>query len=326
MKLLDKTFAARLLSLGMFAALAGCNSVGGGTVADAAIGPNVTGPGADYPVTIGAPYAINGVTYTPADVLNYDEVGYVTLDDAGSSDVSGAHHTLPLPSYVEVTSLESGRTILVRLTRRGPTGGNELIGLSQGAVEQLGINPGTPVRVRRVNPPEQERAALRNGGRAPDRMETPASLVEVLRRKLPAGAAGSTSLAAANTTPTGPAGPVAVGTSPSAVVQPAAPPAAPTPNASPLPPLEPVASMPPEPKPAAATTAAAPVQGKGFGVQVAVFSTRERADRAAAALGGVVSETGKLFRVRTGPFASRKEAEASLANVKTAGYSDARIY
>lgn len=319
MKLLDKTFATGLLSLGILAALAGCSSVGGGSAfADAPIGPNVTGPGADYPVVIGAPYTINGVTYTPADVLNYDEVGYVTLDGASNSDTSGAHHTLPLPSYVEVTSLESGRTILVRLTRRGPTGGNELIGLSQGAVEQLGINPGTPVRVRRVNPPEQERAALRNGGRAPDRMETPASLVEVLRRKLPASAAGSTSLASANTAP---AGPVAVGTAPSAIEQPpvAVATPAPPPEATPLPTLEPVAT--PAPKPAANATT-----GSGFGVQVAVFSTRERADRAAAALGGVVSETGKLFRVRTGPFTSRKEAEASLAKVKAAGYSDARIY
>jgi len=206
-----------------------------------------------------------------------------------------------------VTSLESGRTILVRLTRRGPAGGNELIGLSQGAVEQLGISPGTPVRVRRVNPPEMERAALRTGGRAPDRMETPASLVEVLRRKLPNGAAGSTPLASANAALPAPALPTTLGELPAASVEPAPPPPPPASATAPT----------PAAKPTALAT--------GLTVQAATFSTRERADTAAKALGGEVIQAGKYFRLRTGPFASRKEAEASLAKVKAAGYSDARI-
>jgi len=306
---------ARLLPLGLFVALAGCGGFGGdGSMASAPVGPSVTGPGADYPVVIGDPFTVNGITYAPADVLNYDEVGYATLDGAGSADISGAHHTLPLPSYVEVTSLESGRTMLVRLTRRGPAGGNELIGLSQGAVAQLGITPGTAVRVRRVNPPELERAALRTGGRAPDRMETPASLVEVLRRKLPNGAAGSTPLASANAALPAPALPTTLGELPTASGEPVGPP-----PASATPPVPaPQSSVPtPTAKPTAPAT--------GFTVQAATFSTRERADTAAKALGGEVIQAGKYFRVRTGPFASRKEAEASLAKVKEAGYSDARI-
>lgn len=51
----------------------------------------------------------------------------------------------------------------------------------------------------------------------------------------------------------------------------------------------------------------------------------ERATSAAAALGGSVIPAGRFFRVRTGPFVTRGEAEASLANVHRAGYSDARI-
>jgi rare lipoprotein A len=61
-------------------------------------------------------------------------------------------------------------------------------------------------------------------------------------------------------------------------------------------------------------------------VQAGAFSTRERAQGVAKAIGGSVSPAGKLFRVRTGPFGSRKEAEASLAKVKAAGYRDAVIY
>ena len=60
-------------------------------------------------------------------------------------------------------------------------------------------------------------------------------------------------------------------------------------------------------------------------VQAAAFSTEERARRVAAELGGSFSQSGNLWRVRTGPFATRAEAEASLAFVRRAGYSDARI-
>ena len=69
----------------------------------------------------------------------------------------------------------------------------------------------------------------------------------------------------------------------------------------------------------------APAITDGFVVQAAAFSTEERATNAAAALGGQVTPSGRFFRVRTGPFATRAEAEASLANVRAAGYSDARI-
>lgn len=145
------------------------------------------GPAADYPVVVGAPFTIDGTTYTPADTMNYDAVGYASISgsNAGSA-ISGSHRTLPLPSYVEVTSLDSGRTILVRLERRGPMMGDRLVELTPAAADQLGIagNLRAPVRVRRVNPPETERAMLRTNQPAPLRMETPKSLLGVLMRKL----------------------------------------------------------------------------------------------------------------------------------------------
>lgn len=148
--------------------------------------PAANGPQADYPMVVGAPYNVGSTTYTPEDRLNYDEVGYVTADGDGGDAISGAHHTLPLPSYVEVTSLTTGRTILVRMERRGPMASDHLVALSAGALNQLGATPGTPVRVRRVVPPEEQRAVLRSGQAVPQRMDTPMSLVEVLKRKLPA--------------------------------------------------------------------------------------------------------------------------------------------
>ncbi len=334
-------------------ALAACGALGGdGPTADLASATlPANGPQADYPVTIGEPYTIGERTYRPADVLNYDEVGYVT--SGSGTGYTAAHHTLPYPSYVEVTSLETGRTILVRVERRGPMSSDHLLSLSPAAMAQLDARPDAPVRVRRVNAPEAQRALLRDGQAAPVRMDTPMGLVEVLRRRLPPE--GSASLATTVLTPDGPvqpaepapapdmAAPVRAEVMPStaaprplpalampAVIVPEEPSEAPAPVEeapesfaeafAPEPPAAPEAAAAPAPEPAAA-----PAITNGFLVQAAAFSTEERARRAATALGGHVEAFGNLYRVRTGPFATRQEAEASLANVRAAGYSDARI-
>jgi rare lipoprotein A len=292
--------------------------------------PPTNGPQADYPVVVGEPYTIDGTEYVPEDVLNYDRVGVVAADEAGGNAVSGAHHTLPLPSYIEVTSLDTGRTVLVRIERRGPMTGQELVALSPGAFDQLGVAPGAPVRVRRVNPPEDQRALLRAGQAAPLRMDTPMPLVEVLRRKLPGASPAPVQVAAA--TPAPQPMPVIAAASPR---EPAAP--APTDTAAPgplaLPPLDRVAETPSTTAtpsaiaaPMAVPARAARAADGDFIVQAAAFSTADRATRVADALGGEVSRSGRYFRVRTGPFATRSEAEASLAKVRAAGYRDARIF
>ncbi len=138
------------------------------------------GAQADYPVTLGAPFLVDGTLYTPNDTINYDEIGYATLDLSSGATVSIAHRTLPIPSYVELTALDSGRTILARVERRGPMQGPYIAGLSRGAATQLRAEEGTPIRARRVLPPESERAQLRNGAPASARADMPLSLVNVL--------------------------------------------------------------------------------------------------------------------------------------------------
>jgi rare lipoprotein A len=285
--------------------------------------PPANGPQADYPVVVGAPYTVDGTEYAPEDVLNYDRVGFVAADDAGGGAISGAHHTLPLPSYVEVTSLDTGRTVLVRVERRGPMTGQELVALSPGALAQLAIEPGAPVRVRRVNPPEDQRALLRAGQSAPLRMDTPMPLVEVLRRKLPGASPAPLQVAAATPVPAPVAAPVeSLPAAPaSAGISSGPPPLAPLD----LPAAPDGTSEPSRPAPTHAARPAAASEGE-FIVQAAAFSTADRATRVADALGGEVSRSGPYFRVRTGPFASRGEAEASLAKVRAAGYRDARIF
>lgn len=274
-----------------------------------------TGPAADYPMVLGAPFTVDGVTYTPADTLNYDKVGYAVIDPALGQGISIAHRTLPLPSYAEITSLRTGRTILVRVERRGPMSGNAIIALSPGAAEQLGTgDPRTPIRIRRVNPAEPERALLRSGQPAAQRMDTPMSLVGVLMRRLDPSAA-----------------PMPPAPAPAPVAAP--PPAAPAPSGPKRPAVMPPVQKPApatmtEPRPSSAPKAAQaprPVGGGQVVVQVGAFSSRTAAAAVAARVGGAVSPAGRLFRVRIGGFATAAEAGAALAKAKAAGYSEARI-
>jgi rare lipoprotein A len=82
---------------------------------------------------------------------------------------TAAHRTLPLQSYVEVTALDTGKTILVRVNDRGPYHGNRLIDLSLGAARQLGLvgHGSRLVRVRSVDPSETAKLALRRGQSVP---------------------------------------------------------------------------------------------------------------------------------------------------------------
>ena len=70
--------------------------------------------------------------------------------------MTGAHRTLPIPSYVEVTNLANGRKVIVRINDRGPfhDPDRRIIDVSYAAAIKLGmVDSGTaPVRVRAVEP------------------------------------------------------------------------------------------------------------------------------------------------------------------------------
>ncbi|MBA14958.1 MAG: hypothetical protein CMN73_01210 [Sphingomonas sp.] len=123
------------------------------------------------------------------DELRYDQVGYAEVrgvasgDPAASQQVVAVHPSLPAGTFVEVTALDTGRTILVMVTG-GMQPGGSIIALSPGAAQQLGISRVAGVRVRKVTPPAQDEAALRAGSPATPRIDAPESLLVPLRKQL----------------------------------------------------------------------------------------------------------------------------------------------
>jgi len=156
-------------------------------------------PVSDVPVRIGPPYTVRGTTYVPAADPAYDRVGYATWygNESGNKTASGekfeakwitaAHTTLPLPTYVEVTALDTGRRIIVRVNDRGPFGRQSIIlDLSRGAAEALGVRLKglAPVRVRVVQPSDKDRQRLREGRPAKELGPVPERQLQRLRDRL----------------------------------------------------------------------------------------------------------------------------------------------
>jgi len=126
-------------------------------------------------VKIGKPYVVFGKTYVPSDDRAYDARGVASwygptfhgLSTANGErydqdDLTAAHKTLPMPSFVEVANLDNGRVLTVRINDRGPFVDGRIIDLSRKSAQLLGVDrPGLArVRVRRVFPDGAQVASL----------------------------------------------------------------------------------------------------------------------------------------------------------------------
>jgi rare lipoprotein A len=99
------------------------------------------------------PYTAMGKTYTPMrEVTPYKARGLASWygkryhgKPTSSGEVydmyqmTAAHPTLPIPSYVRVTSVRNGRSVVVRVNDRGPFHSDRLIDLSYVAAWKLGF-------------------------------------------------------------------------------------------------------------------------------------------------------------------------------------------
>lgn len=79
--------------------------------------------------------------------------------------MTAAHPRLPLGSHVEITALDSGRTVLVRINDRGPYHGGRILDMSFGAARALGLTGRGAVAIRMVvvRPSEVDAWTLRAG-------------------------------------------------------------------------------------------------------------------------------------------------------------------
>ena len=81
-------------------------------------------------------------------------------EDFDMYDMTAAHPTLPLGSYVRVTNLRNGKAVVVKVNDRGPVVPGRIIDLSYGAAQALQFeNRGLQrVRLDLVKPRTQRRA------------------------------------------------------------------------------------------------------------------------------------------------------------------------
>jgi rare lipoprotein A len=81
------------------------------------------------------------------------------------NDMTAAHRTLPMPSLVQVTNLENGRSIRVRVNDRGPYAHGRIIDLSKRSAELLGITQQGTAKVRvQILALESRELAMAAGG------------------------------------------------------------------------------------------------------------------------------------------------------------------
>ncbi len=259
------------------------------------------------------PYQVNGVWYYPREDKDYNVVGIgswygeqfhnrrTSNGELFDMDVpSAAHKTLPLPCLVEVTNLDNGKKMIVRVNDRGPFVDGRVIDLSKAAAEQLGYQRAgvAHVRVRYVGPapkaafdaPRRYASIQRdpNAPRSFDDIKEPPQRVQVLPPRR----------------------------------EPEAPPrliaAAPPAEAS-APPIN-----PPD---------AAPPPMRTYRIQAASFANRENAEKAVRQLSGAGQTTieaierpsGTLYRVTVSAGPDEGSASSLRQRVESMGYSGATV-
>ena len=199
--------------------------------------------------------------------------------------MTAAHPTLPIPSYVRVTRVATGKTVVLRINDRGPFLGGRVIDLSYVAAHKLGVlSPGSAeVIVERIMPEQ-----IANG------------------TALASNAPPARPIPSATTTPT-PLPPPLPPTTPAA--QSNAP-------AAPVVATLPLAATPP--------SSATPAAAGSVYLQLGAFSDPARAQAIAARAAAQVPNqagvsvnvelgAGNLHRVRVGPFASTEAATQAAA-------------
>jgi rare lipoprotein A len=259
---------------------------------------------------VGPPYQANGRWYVPAAEPGYEATGMASWYGPtfhGGRTASGeiydqeaitaAHPTLPIPSLVQVTNLENGREVIVRVNDRGPFVADRVLDLSHGAAQVLGVERNGTARVHirylgpaprhygdAAAPPQASAPSSAPPPQSANAEEGPASLLPPPRSQLESPAPATASA------------------------------------------VQSVAYQAPAPTSVAA--------GGSYFVQVGAFSDVDNAHRARTAVSSAgqasidvrrTSTGTELFRVRVGPFANRELADAARRDVVALGYAESVV-
>jgi peptidoglycan lytic transglycosylase len=288
---------------------------------------------------VGAPYTIDGVTYTPMEEFAHVETGIGSWYGPGfhgkhtangevydQSDRTAAHRTLQMPSVVRVTNLDNGRSTVVRINDRGPYARGRVIDVSRAAAEELNMtHSGTAhVRIEQLGMESQALKDIAMNGGGPDEQRTALDKFIAGRR-----------------------GPPPV----TATAQAVPPPPPPTAQPAPPPPVLPSTRSPavtpfvasgnagqgsaPSASPTVASlvNASAAHPAGGFYVQIGAFSTVGNAEKQRGLLSSYgspeisqASSGGReVYRVRLGPYTTSDAAGIVADRLKRSGYGDARV-
>ncbi|MSP21368.1 MAG: septal ring lytic transglycosylase RlpA family protein [Alphaproteobacteria bacterium] len=300
--------AVSLGILAVFVALAGCVQPQVAARVPPVPTAALPAPGQDGPYKVGNPYLINGVKYEPKEDPNYSSTGIASWygypfhgqrtangEVYDMNALTAAHQTLPMPTYVRVTNLENGRSVILKVNDRGPFVQGRIIDLSHRAAQLLGYaEKGTAmVRVEAVNSSSENMIATRGVVKDAPMVPiaaapTPVVAIEALP---PVQGVALAPQLAANTTRFS------------------------------------IGALPPE-----ITVVGVPSVNRIY-VQAGAFSSYDSANNVRLALGSVgpvvvstVDIGGRqLYRVRVGPIESVARAETTLSMVVARGHTEARI-
>jgi rare lipoprotein A len=261
--------------------------------------------------TIGPGYEANGAWHYPREDFGYDRTGLASVygDDAPALTadgeaydpraMAGASPILQLPCIVQITDLQTGRQLLLRLNDRGPADPGRIIAVTPGAARLLGIPAGgvAEVRVTVQQGPSQALADQLGGGiqiqAAPVGGFQAASLAPPPGVAQSGGSAiGQTDISSTNAVRT----------------------------------VAPPLTLP------VTLTQVAPAPG-GLYIQSGSFGRMLDAWRQSARISGlpnahvieIAGQGRSLYGVQTGPYVSVAQADAALASTLQAGAVDATI-
>ncbi len=260
------------------------------------------------------PYKIFGKTYTPITDTDipFKQTGTATWygkkfhgQKTSSGElydmykITAAHPTLPIPSYARVTNLENGKQIIVRINDRGPFHSTRIIDLSYTAALKLGyVDTGSSqMEVERLLPEDIEKMAEnRNNQPVSPGSETLAALVQNHRNAAKAAPA--------------PVPATAQGSRNEKIS------------------LDELLSS--QDNKVVEKMDASAAASPGFYIQFGAYAIRANAEAILERLKGRllsrlpdfnIVEQGSLYRLISGPFASRNEASAAIARSGDLGIS-----